>query len=1100
MAETELDISADDTAPDTAKVFLSYSRKDRERAQSIADVLRERHFGVFKDTDDILPTEEWKGRLEQLISESDTIVFLLSPHSLASEVCAWEVEYAKSLNKRIAPIVIDEVDTGDIPPDLSRLNFIFCTERDRFQDAIDNLISALNTDIDWVREHTRLAELARRWNAADRPTRLLLRGQDIADAEAWRDGHPAEAPLVTTAQAAFVGASRAAAIRRQRITAVSSVIGLVVALGLAGFAYLQREAAIENEVLARASEQRALTAQTLAEQQRDAAQTNQSLLLTGFAEDKLKNWAPVEAALLALEAMPDQRSAAALKRARPLVDEAHVMLRKARDEIVEQDVLLALPGSSATRDARISISHNERWVAVHAPSEDLVAVIDLTGEHDVRMIERDYIAGSASVLSFDAADTMVVAKISGGQVLIIPLDEAQPLRKLKVSAEFVYVAQFINGGEEVLTRDELGVVRVINTATGEVSFTTQGDVVTASPDGQRFAIYRDLRVFIYDADTKEVLGRSKNEIGEEGNRVDRLVFSPTSKWLGAGTGNRTYVLSGRTAKFRARTKAQDHSILAFGFGPQDDWHYVSNVAGKTDLFDINDLSLITAHKKQRDWIHDVDISDDHSALLTSSSSGWMQLWSPVDNEVLAHLGGPLGGVVQARLIGGGAGAVSLSGDGTVRLWALTKWVGTVKTEGEGTKIDGYAGDAVFTPDRSVMALTEAGIFEVESGERITIPGLEELNPIYRRFDDRGRKLLVTPAGPGGMHSSDACLVDLDDDAVRCFVNRPGAGVFDVDMDNLATTIVMKEVIETDRHYFVFDTATGAEIGRKVFMYPSRLGPPTLSADGQSMFILLKEHKIQVYDRTLTNLIATFGPEKDGARIGFSPDRQKVMFFWSVQDKAEIWDTATRDRLLAFDLKHASNSPPIFSPSGKYVVSRHTGTELGIYRSSDGGLVSTIEIRSADNWLERPVFSPDETFVTADVDGKLRVWDVETGAKIVEHKVEFRGFAPFIFGKAFVDEGRALVAWSWDGPVKWDLSPDPQLVVEAAQEQAPRCLGRSQRKQFFLPSAPPRWCITGPGLEGELNPTNWQPKWPYQTAKWRDWLAAVDRGEDVALPE
>lgn len=47
------DINTDDELPaDEAKVFLSYSRKDRENAQRIADVLRERHYGVFKDTDD----------------------------------------------------------------------------------------------------------------------------------------------------------------------------------------------------------------------------------------------------------------------------------------------------------------------------------------------------------------------------------------------------------------------------------------------------------------------------------------------------------------------------------------------------------------------------------------------------------------------------------------------------------------------------------------------------------------------------------------------------------------------------------------------------------------------------------------------------------------------------------------------------------------------------------------------------------------------------------------------------------------------------------------------------------------------------------------
>ena len=154
---------------ETAKVFLSYSRRDRERPQRVSDVLRERKFGVFHDTEDILPTEEWKVRLEQLIEEADTIVFLLSPHSAVSEVCAWEVDYAASLNKRIAPIVIDEVDAALIPAKLARLNFIFCTERDRFEDGTDSLVSALHTDVGWVREHTRLQGLASRWIAALRP-------------------------------------------------------------------------------------------------------------------------------------------------------------------------------------------------------------------------------------------------------------------------------------------------------------------------------------------------------------------------------------------------------------------------------------------------------------------------------------------------------------------------------------------------------------------------------------------------------------------------------------------------------------------------------------------------------------------------------------------------------------------------------------------------------------------------------------------------------------------------------------------------------------------------------------------------------------------
>ena len=274
------DVPGSEILPDDqARVFLSYSRKDRERAQRIADVLRERHFGVFRDTDDILPTEEWRERLKQLIEEADTIVFLLSPHSVQSEVCAWEIELAASLNKRIAPIVIDEVDTALIPPLLARLNFIFCTERDRFVDAVDSLVMALNTDIDWIREHTRLAGLAQRWDRASRPDRLLLRGQDIADAEAWRDSKPPEAPDVTPIQAAFVARSRHAAGQRQRRW-IAGAMGVAAAtLALAVFAWVQsqnaraqREIAEEQRSVAEEQRSEAEEQRAVAEEQRDVAE------------------------------------------------------------------------------------------------------------------------------------------------------------------------------------------------------------------------------------------------------------------------------------------------------------------------------------------------------------------------------------------------------------------------------------------------------------------------------------------------------------------------------------------------------------------------------------------------------------------------------------------------------------------------------------------------------------------------------------------------------------------------------------------------------------------------------------------------------------
>ena len=268
MTEEKIENGADGAAPpdsedaaaraaDGAKVFLSYSRRDREQAQRISEVLRGRDYGVFRDTDDILPTEAWRERLQQLIEEADTIVFLMSRASLSSEVCAWEVELADSLGKRIAPLVIEDVEGAEIPPVLARLNYIFATDRDPFENAVASLVSALETDVDWVREHTRLGSLARRWDRANKAARLLLRGADIADAEAWRDARPREAPELTPVQTAFIAASRAAAGARQR-NWIMGALGIAAATAaLAVFAYFQSVEADRQRVAAIAASEEA---------------------------------------------------------------------------------------------------------------------------------------------------------------------------------------------------------------------------------------------------------------------------------------------------------------------------------------------------------------------------------------------------------------------------------------------------------------------------------------------------------------------------------------------------------------------------------------------------------------------------------------------------------------------------------------------------------------------------------------------------------------------------------------------------------------------------------------------------------------------------
>src|SRR5262249_42852936 len=88
-----------------------------------------------------------------------------------------------------------------------------CTLRYRARHTtrpLAELAEALRQDLDWIREHTRLGELAARWDRRGRPESLLLRGDDLDAAKVWMAARKSAAPAITDAQRAFVKASEEA--------------------------------------------------------------------------------------------------------------------------------------------------------------------------------------------------------------------------------------------------------------------------------------------------------------------------------------------------------------------------------------------------------------------------------------------------------------------------------------------------------------------------------------------------------------------------------------------------------------------------------------------------------------------------------------------------------------------------------------------------------------------------------------------------------------------------------------------------------------------------------------------------------------------------
>jgi hypothetical protein len=193
------------------RVFISYSRKNGQFADRLVAALNACAFEAYLDKKDILAGEPWKERLGGLILAGDAVVFVISPDSMASDVCAWEVEETERLQKKLLPVVYQEVPDSQMSLRLSRLNYIFLRGEDNFDSGVATLAAAIETDIAWIRQHTRMGELARRWDGAGRPTQggRLLRGEELAEAEQWFLTSPKSAPSPTEEQRAFVQASRA---------------------------------------------------------------------------------------------------------------------------------------------------------------------------------------------------------------------------------------------------------------------------------------------------------------------------------------------------------------------------------------------------------------------------------------------------------------------------------------------------------------------------------------------------------------------------------------------------------------------------------------------------------------------------------------------------------------------------------------------------------------------------------------------------------------------------------------------------------------------------------------------------------------------------
>jgi TIR domain len=187
------------------RVFISYSRRDSAFVHRLHDALIQRQLETWVDWEGIPLTADFLQEIYAAIESSDVFLFVISPDSVASQVCGLEIAHASEHRKRLVPVVQRDVEGDAVPEPLRRLNWIFCREGDDFDRAVDQVSQAIALDLDWLHAHTHLLTRAVDWERKLRHESLLLSGRALREAEvAFARAHRATDPPATPLQLEYL--------------------------------------------------------------------------------------------------------------------------------------------------------------------------------------------------------------------------------------------------------------------------------------------------------------------------------------------------------------------------------------------------------------------------------------------------------------------------------------------------------------------------------------------------------------------------------------------------------------------------------------------------------------------------------------------------------------------------------------------------------------------------------------------------------------------------------------------------------------------------------------------------------------------------------
>ena len=885
-------------------VFISYSRKDSDFVAKLAAALNTAGRDAWVDVDGIRASENWKEKIFREIDAANTFLFVVSPDSIQSEVASEEVSHAALNSKRMIPLFYRNVENRKIPEALSRFQGIGFSDDGGFPAGVSALLHTLETDLEWVDAHTRLLIHAKDWEREGKDRSFLLRGKDLSEAEQMVARSASREPRLTALQSEYIFASRQLATKTQRVIIGATITALVIAIGLAAYAFVQKNKAVRN---AHEAEARALAA----------------LSATNLTPN------PELGILLAMQAV-----GATTRFGEPSLPAAEQALH---DALFTSQLRRIYPGPGApvqcarfSPDGRlIAMANNDGtiWLVDRASGR---TVKTLPPHHaDRQDVGRGWNLDRGRNLDFSPDGKQIAAGNEDGTASVWDLATGKEERVLPGHAGDVFSVAFYPDGRKLLTAGEDGHAILWNVSDGKKLLTidagSQIYAAVLSPQADIIATAMHGETLLWDASTgRRIAGFTANA-----RYALSVAFSPDGNTLAVGLDNGMMQLwNTRTGQLVTQLRAHFNGVMGIAFSPDGKNIATTGWDGHPRIWNAENYMLVCEmrfHSEDIDRSYSAVFSNDGRSLLTSHQDGSVRLWKAGIGEELPSLD------ANPRVLHVAFSAdsrdLAVSGETGFTLWGLKSG----QKEQDQPCFDNAIGLA-FSKDGKRVAksiLGDVAVCDLKTGNEIAMSGNDGAWKGLALTADGTR--VAASDGLGGAAVWDASTgrqlwrkVDPDRKAAHDARVFADDAAFSPDGKLLATGSREGKLV-------LWDAATGERLSEvNSHKFSDGLWAVAFSPDGKRLASAGADGDVIVRDTSSRAPLLTIRTRGGTVcDLAFSPDGSRIATA-SADHRAYVWDARTGDRLSDLRGPQATVFAVAFSPDGKLLAAGYATGAVQLY--------------------------------------------------------------------------------------------------------------------------------------------------------------------------